>query len=80
MLEAERVQAEILRVIGDDPTISDAGHIIVTVEKKGFLKGRGEMVILKGRVHSDLDKAKIEKIATLHAAGRQVVDEITVVH
>jgi hypothetical protein len=80
MQEAERVQTEIQKVIGDDPTIEDARHIIVTVEKKGFLRGRGERVVLKGRVRSDLDKAKIEKIATLHAAGREVVDEITVLH
>ncbi len=80
MLEAERVQAEILRVIGDDPTISDARRVVVTVEKKGFLKGRGEKVVLRGTVHSDLDRAKIEKVAALHAGGREVVDEITVVH
>ena len=80
MLEAERVQSEILRVIADDPTITNAGHIIVTVVKKGFLRGRGERVVLKGHVPSDLDKAKIEKVAALHAGGREVVDEITVVH
>jgi hypothetical protein len=80
MQEAERVQTEIQKVIGDDPTITDARHIIVTVEKKGFLRGRGERVVLKGSVRSDMDKAKIEKIATLHAAGREVVDEITVLH
>ncbi len=80
MSEAERVQTEIQKVIGDDPTITDARHIIVTVERKGFLHGRGERVVLKGNVHSDMDRAKIEKIATLHAAGREVVDEITVLH
>jgi hypothetical protein len=80
MQEAERIQTEIQKVIGDDPTIADARHIIVTVEKKGFLRGRGERVVLKGSVRSDLDRTKIEKIATLHAAGREIVDEITVVH
>jgi hypothetical protein len=80
MLEAERVQAEIQKVIGDDPTITSANHIIITVEKKSFFQGRKERVVLKGRVGSELEKAKIEKIVALHAAGREIVDELTVVH
>ena len=80
MQEAERVQAEIQKVIGDDPTIRNANHIIVSVERKGFLQGRKERIVLKGHVDSENEKAKIEKVASLHAAGREVVDEITVVH
>lgn len=80
MLEAERVQAEIQKVIGDDPTISDANRVIITVEKKSFWKGRKETVLLKGSVRSESERAKIEKVAKLHAAGREVVDEIKVVN
>jgi osmotically-inducible protein OsmY len=78
MMDAERVQTEIQRVINDDPTISEARHILVTIERKGLL--RKEIVVLKGRVHSDSERAKAEKIASLHAAGREVVDDIVVVH
>jgi hypothetical protein len=80
MQEAERVQMEIQKVIGDDPTITSANHIIVTVEKKSIWQGRRERVVLKGHASSENEKAKIEKIAALHAAGREIVDEITVVH
>jgi osmotically-inducible protein OsmY len=78
MLDAERVQTEIQRVINDDPTITEAKHILVTVERKGLL--RKEVVVLKGHVHSESERAKAEKIATLHAGSREVVDDIAVVH
>jgi alkylated DNA nucleotide flippase Atl1 len=78
MMDAERVQTEIQRVINDDPTISEAKHIIVTVERRGLL--RKEIVVLKGRVHADIERTKAEKIASLHAGGREVVDDIAVVH
>jgi len=78
MMDAERVQTEIQRVINDDPTISEAKHILVSVERKGLL--RKEVVVLKGRVHSDSERSKAEKIATLHAGDREVVDDIVVVH
>ena len=79
MQEAERIQTEIQRVIGDDPTIRDANHIIVTVERKSIWKGGGEIVVLNGRVHSELDKAKVSRLAQMHAAGREVRDGITVI-
>jgi hypothetical protein len=78
MQESERIQSEIQKVIGEDPTIKNADRIVISVEKKGLFQG--EIVLLKGKVTSDLDKAKIERIATLHAAGRKVVDDIVVVH
>ncbi len=80
MLEAEKTQAEIQKVIGEDPTIREANRVIVTVEKKSIWKGGGEIVFLKGTVHEDADRTKIEKIASLHAAGRKVVDYIVVAH
>ena len=80
MPEAEKVQTEIQKVIGDDPTIQDANRIIVTVEKQSFWKGGKEIVFLKGSVHSESDKAKISRVAQLHAGGRNVVDSITVIH
>jgi hypothetical protein len=80
MQEAERVQTEIQKVIGDDPTIQDANKIIVMVEKKSFWKGGKEVVILKGKVHEETDKSKAHRIAELHSAGRQVEDSIVVVH
>ncbi len=80
MQEAERVQTEIQRVIGDDPTIQDARRIIVMVERKSIWKGGREIVVLKGSVHSETDKAKAHKLAELHAAGREVQDSINVVH
>ena len=78
MMDAERVQTEIQRVINDDPTISEAKHIIVTVERRGLL--RKEIVVLKGRVHADSERAKAVKIAALHAGDREVVNDIAVVH
>jgi osmotically-inducible protein OsmY len=78
MLDADRVQTEIQRVINDDPTITEAKHILVTVERKGLL--RKEIVVLKGRVHAESERTKAEKIATLHGGGREVVDDISVVH
>lgn len=78
MMDAERLQNEIQRVINDDPTISEAKHILVTVERRGLL--RREVVYLKGRVHAESERAKAEKIAHLHAGGVEVVDEIEVVH
>jgi osmotically-inducible protein OsmY len=79
-MNAEKVQAEIQRVIGDDPTIAEPTHIMVSVERRGFLSMGKEVVVLRGSVHSEADKAKAEKIAEMHSAGRQVVDEIHVVH
>ncbi len=80
MQEGERVQTEIQRVIGDDPTISEANRIIVSIEKRGFWLAAKECVLLKGHVHSDSDRQKAERIATLHSAGRQVINEISVLH
>jgi hypothetical protein len=80
MQDAERVLSEIRRVIEQDPTIHDVNRITVTVEKKSFLKGGGQIVVLSGSVHSDIDKTKVESIARLHAGGREVVDKIAVVH
>jgi osmotically-inducible protein OsmY len=79
MLEAERVQTEIQKVMADDPTMRDANRIIVTVEKKSIFKGGKEMVVLKGSVHSEIDKTKADKLARLHAGGREVVNDIHVV-
>jgi len=78
MMDGERVQVEIQRVINDDPTISEARHLIVTVERKGLL--RREVVHLRGKVHEESDRTKAEKVARLHAGGRDVVDDIQVVH
>ncbi len=80
MQEAERVQTEIQKIIGDDPTIQDSNKIIVMVEKKSFWKGGKEIVLLKGRVRDQGDKAKAHHIAELHAAGREIQDSITVVN
>ena len=78
MLDADRVQTQIQRVINEDPTINEAKHILVTVERKGLL--RKEVVVLKGKVHADIERSKAEKIATLHSGGREVIDDIVVVH
>jgi hypothetical protein len=80
VLSADRVQTEIQRVIGDDPTITDSGRIVVSVERKGFWFLGKEVVVLKGSVHSSSDKTKAEKIAAQHAGGREIVDDIHVVH
>jgi hypothetical protein len=79
MQEGEKVQGEIQKVITTDPTIRDGDRIIVSVEKKSLWKGGGEFVLLKGKLHTAEDKDKVEKIARLHAAGREVVDQINVV-
>jgi osmotically-inducible protein OsmY len=80
MMNAEKVQSEIQRVIGDDPTITEPTHILVSVEKKGFWFLGKEVVVLRGNVHSEADRSKAEKIAALHAGGREVLDDIHVVH
>jgi osmotically-inducible protein OsmY len=76
MLDADRVQSEIQRVINDDPTISEARRILVTVERKGFF--RKEVVVLKGTVRVETDRTKAEKIASVHSGGREIVDNIRV--
>jgi osmotically-inducible protein OsmY len=78
MQEADRIQTEIQKVIAEDPTIQDSSRIIVMVEKQSFWKGGKEIVLLKGSVRSESDKAKAERIAQLHAAGREVQDSIVV--
>lgn len=79
-MDAERVQTEIRKVIDSDPTIREANHIIVSIEKKGILGLGKEVIVLKGSVHDGSDRAKAEKIATLHGAGREVLDGIQVLH
>ncbi len=78
MRDADRVQEQILKIINDDPTIEGAGHIIVSVEKKGVWPRVKEVVVLKGNVRSDSDRVKAEKVAALHSAGREVVNGINV--
>ncbi len=78
MRDAERVQSEIMRVINDDPTIEGATRIIVSVEKKGVWPRSKEVVVLKGTVRSNSDRQKVEKIAAMHGAGREVIDSISV--
>jgi hypothetical protein len=78
MRDSDRIQDEILKVINDDPTIEGAGHIVVSVERKGVWPRAKEVIVLKGSVRSNSDKMKAEKAATLHAAGREVVNSITV--
>jgi hypothetical protein len=80
VMSAEKVQGEIQRVIADDPTITGAGHILVSVERRGFWFLGREVVVLKGSVREETDRAKAEKVAALHSGGREVVDEIHVVH
>ena len=80
VLSADRVQTEIQRVIADDPTITDSGHIVVSVERKGFWFLGKEVVVLKGSVRSESDRTKAEKVAAKHSAGREVIDDIHVVH
>ena len=76
MRDAERVQSEILKVINEDPTIEGAGHIVVSVEKKGVWPRAKEVIVLKGNVRSNSDRLKAEKIAVMHAAGREVVNSL----
>jgi len=78
MQNLEKVQTEIQKVIGEDPTIREPNRIIVTVEKRSIWKGGKEVVLLKGSVHSESDKAKADAIARKHGLGREVVDTITV--
>ena len=79
-LDAEKAQIEIQKVIGDDPTIRDADHILVSIEKRGFWFLGKEVVVLKGTVHEEADRQKAEKIASMHSGGRAVEDGIKVVH
>jgi hypothetical protein len=79
-MDAEKVLGEIRRVIDADPTIREPTHIVVSVEKKGILGLGREIVVLKGRVHEEADRAKVARIATLHGGGREVVDSIQVLH
>jgi hypothetical protein len=78
MRDADRIQNEILKVINDDPTIQGAGHIFVSVERRGVWPRAKEVVVLKGNVRSDSDRVKAEKDAVLHAAGREIVNSINV--
>ena len=78
MRDVDRVQNEILKVINDDPTIQAAGHIFVSIERRGAWPRAKEVVVLKGNVRSDSDRVKAEKDAALHSAGREVINSINV--
>ena len=78
MRDGDRVQGEILKVINDDPTIEGAGHIVVSVEKKGVWPRAKEVIVLKGSVRSNSDRLKAEKVAAMHAAGREVVNSLSI--
>jgi hypothetical protein len=41
---------------------------------------RAEGLYLKGKVHAESERAKSEKVAHQHGGGREVVDDIQVVH
>ena len=77
-MDAEKVLAEIRRVIDADPTIREPNRITVGIEKKGILGLGREVVVLKGSVHEDADRTKADRIAALHGGGREVVDSIQV--
>jgi hypothetical protein len=78
MRETEHVLTEIQKVITEDPTIQDAQHVVVTVESAGLFKG--QVIVLKGHVRSDIDKAKVASLAHAHAGGMSVRDSVTVTH
>ena len=77
-MDAEKVLAEIRRVIDADPTIREPNHILVSIEKRGVLRLGREVIVLKGNVHEDTDRAKADRIAAAHGGGREVVDGIRV--
>ncbi len=77
-VNAEGIRDVIQRVINDDPTINEARHISVAVEKRGIWPFGKETVILKGNVRLDSDRQKAEKIAVLHSGQWGVVNNIQV--
>jgi hypothetical protein len=77
-MHGEQVESEIRRVIDADPTIREAAHILVSVEKRGVMGLGREVVVLRGRVHDGGDRTRVEKIAAMHGGGRQVVGSIRV--
>ena len=78
-VEADKVVSEIQKVVSEDPTIREANRLLVNVEKRGLFGLKGEVVALAGSVHSQSDKLKMEKIASLHSGGRKIDSQIQVV-
>lgn len=78
-VDVEKAIVEIQKVISEDPTIREANRILVNVEKRGLFGLGGEFVTLTGSVHSDNERAKAGQIASFHAGGRKVVNQIQVV-
>jgi osmotically-inducible protein OsmY len=77
-MHGDQVESEIRRVLDADPTIREAAHILVSVEKRGAMGLGREVVMLRGRVHDSGERVRVEKIAAMHGGGRQVVDAIRV--
>lgn len=75
-VNADHVRDEIYRFIQDDPTIRDASHVSVSVVKHGLL-GKKE-IELRGRVDTEMDKAKIDEIVQINSRGLEVVDNLRV--
>ena len=78
MLPSQQVVSEILKIVADDPTISNPDHISVTVVRTGPLFHKREEIHLGGTAKTETDRRKVEEVAGHYSTGRTVVNEIRV--
>lgn len=74
----EKICTEIRKVIDDDPSIRDSSHITLTTQKHGFWVFGDEEIVLSGRVRSERERERVSEIASSHAHGKSVSNNLSV--
>lgn len=78
MIDYRQLETQILKGIGEDPSIISAGHILVDIHKDGFL-GKNK-IFLTGHVESETEKEHVEKTIDYYSHHLEIVDELEIVH
>jgi hypothetical protein len=78
MIDVDDAVEEIKRMINEDPTITGAKYVLVYAQKKGFLRWKKEEIHLNGHVKNEIERKKIEELATHSAAGRPIINDLEV--
>lgn len=79
MQSAEELRSQVERLIGDDPTFTDATKIVASVDKVGPLFKKRLRVKVEGKVANEHEKQKIEQILNARYHDSVVIDNQVVV-
>lgn len=66
MSDTNAIRAQVEKLIGDDPTLSDPTRIIAQVSRVGPLFKKRLLVTLDGKVHTEFERRKVEQIIRDH--------------